>query len=163
MKRPKAQSHLKQFGLSPDQASALQSHYDAIWRNRTAVSVAFYDALFEIAPETRALFKGNMTLQRKQLMAAIGFIITEIEKPDVILPAVKSLALNHVGYGVEPRHYEFVGIALERSLEQTFGNEFTPRLREAWRVAYEVLSGVMIVEAYPRLEATTADANRQIS
>lgn len=69
---------------------------------------------------------------------------------DAILPAVRSLAVKHVAYGVRNEHYKPVGDALLWTLEQGLGPDFTPEVRDAWVEAYAILSGAMIAEAYQK-------------
>ena len=64
-------------------------------------------------------------------------------KLETILPAVKDLGRRHVGYGVEPAHYETVGTALIATLEKGLGSGFTPEVRAAWIEAYTALAAVM--------------------
>jgi hemoglobin-like flavoprotein len=58
------------------------------------------------------------------------------------------LAIRHVAYGVEERHYTLVGTALLRTLQHELGRDFTPEARAAWLAAYGALSNVMREAAY---------------
>lgn len=53
------------------------------------------------------------------------------------------LARRHVGYGVQPQHYDVVGAALVWTLEQGLGQDFTPQVRQAWLSAYSTLACAM--------------------
>ncbi|SFQ96716.1 globin family protein [Poseidonocella sedimentorum] len=110
----------------------------------------FYARLFEIAPEVRPMFKGDMAGQGKKLMATLAVVVNGLRDLDKIVPVAKGLAVRHVGYGVEAAHYEPVGEALLFTLEKGLGDDFTPDVRSAWAGAYSLLSGVMIEAAYPR-------------
>ena len=135
--------------LTPQQIREVQQFYDLIWKRRSEVSKLFYERLFEIAPDTRQLFKPSMVEQRRQLMQALGFIVTRLHMPEQVLPSVKRLAVAHVGYGALPHHYGQVGAAMVAALEGCFGDEFTPRLRASWAAAFGELARIMISEAYP--------------
>ena len=39
---------------------------------------------------------------------------------------------RHEGYGVRPAHYDTVGAALFKTLEQALSEDFTPQVRAAW-------------------------------
>ena len=47
-----------------------------------------------------------------------------LDEIGAILPAVRSLAIRHVAYGVEEKHYELVGLALIETLRVMLGTKF---------------------------------------
>ncbi len=110
----------------------------------------FYGRLFEIAPEVKPLFKGDMTEQGRKLMATLAVVVNGLGDLDAILPAASALAKRHVAYGVTPGHYAPVGAALLWTLERGLGAQWTQELAAAWAAAYATLSGFMIGEAYGR-------------
>lgn len=140
--------------MSGSDVRLLQISYQRLWRSRSEAAKAFYGRLFELAPDARALFADDMETQRRQFMAALGHIVTEIEKPDVVLPAVKASALRHVEYGVQPGHYDHVGTALVWTVGQIAGQRFAP----VWEEAYARLARIMLDEAYPARSASLDDA-----
>ena len=111
----------------------------------------FYGRLFEIAPEVKPLFKGDMAEQGRKLMATLAVVVGSLHSLPTILPAVSTLAKKHVEYGVKPSHYAAVGAALLWTLERGLGDAWTPEVAEAWTNAYTTLSNFMIGEAYGRL------------
>jgi nitric oxide dioxygenase len=109
----------------------------------------FYGRLFEIAPQTRALFTStDMIEQRRKLMATLAVVVNGLSNLESVLPAASTLAKHHVAYGVKPHHYKDVGAALLWALEQGLGAGWTPAVAESWVAAYTTLSGYMIGEAY---------------
>ncbi|MGJ7505821.1 globin domain-containing protein [Variovorax sp. GT1P44] len=72
----------------------------------------FYSHLFDADPSLRALFRGDMAHQGERLMTMIGSAIGLLEKPDVLLPVLRSLGARHGHYGVIDAHYATVGGAL---------------------------------------------------
>jgi hemoglobin-like flavoprotein len=103
----------------------------------------FYDRLFIIAPEVRALFPADLTEQKKKLIAMLATAVNNLHQVGTILPAVEDLGRRHVAYGVTAQHYEPVGAALLWTLEQGLGADFTPPVKSAWTEAYLTLAGVM--------------------
>ena len=81
----------------------------------------FYGRLFEIAPEVKPLFKGDMTEQGKKLMQMLAVAVNGLPKLDTIVPAVQDMGVRHNDYGVAPEHYDSVGAALLWTLEQRSG------------------------------------------
>ena len=65
-----------------------------------------------------------------------------------MMPALEALAQRHVGYGVQPAHYEAVGDALLFSLSQSLDDAYTPEVAEAWSALYAELSRIMQQAAY---------------
>ena len=104
----------------------------------------FYDRLFEIAPDVKPLFVGDMEKQKLMLMQTLSVVVIGLAQPENILPAAKSLAVRHKGYGVQPEHFDSVGASLLWTLEKGLGNAYTPEVNDAWVAAYALLSGVMI-------------------
>ena len=109
----------------------------------------FYDRLFEIAPQVRPLFKGDIEEQGRKLMRMLTTVVNSLDRLDELVPAAQSLARRHVGYGVKPAHYEPVGDALIDTLSKGLGDDFDSETRASWLVAYATLSSVMIAAAYP--------------
>lgn len=104
----------------------------------------FYKRLFEIEPESKALFKGDMVEQGKKLMAALGTVVASLNHLERIVPTVREMGAKHVDYGVEDMYYGSVASALIWTLEQGLGDDFTDDVRVAWVEAYSILSDVMI-------------------
>ena len=112
------------------------------------VAKIFYDELFAIDPSLQKMFKGDMSEQRRKLLTTLALVVRSLHAPQKILEPVKSLAVKHVSYGVEPVHYTYVGNALLRTLKKGLGDQFTPELREAWVEAFSMLSSIMKDAAY---------------
>ena len=109
----------------------------------------FYARLFEIAPGTQGLFRGDMEEQGRKLMAMLGTLVAALDRLDELVPAAQGLARRHVAYGVTPAHYAPVGQALIDTLARGLGEDFDAETRAAWLAAYGTLSSVMIGAAYP--------------
>jgi hemoglobin-like flavoprotein len=139
--------------MTPDQITLVQQSFAKVTPLSEAASVLFYDRLFEIAPQVKAMFPADMTEQRKKLMMMLAAVVNGLGHLESILPAAKALALRHVGYGARPAHYPVVGAALLWTLEKGLGEAWTPAVAEAWAAAYGTLSGYMIAEAYGRSQA----------
>ena len=113
----------------------------------------FYGRLFEVAPQVKPMFRGDMKEQGRKLMATLGVVVTGLTRLETVLPAASALAKQHVAYGVKAEHYPIVGGALLWTLEKGLGDAWTPELAVAWTAAYGTLSGYMISEAYGTAQA----------
>lgn len=134
--------------MSPEQAAVFQRSFAHVRRIGPIFAATFYRELFAIAPGLRALFGSDPIEQGKHLVGALSRIVDGIHTPDSVLPFARALALRHVAYGVEARHYIAFTTALTRTLRHELAEELTPSVREAWAAAIELLAETMMEAAY---------------
>jgi len=139
--------------MTPDDVELVQSTFEQVRPISQEAAGMFYGRLFEIAPEAKPLFKGDMAEQGRKLMATLAVVVGSLHSLPTILPAVSTLAKKHVEYGVKPSHYAAVGAALLWTLERGLGAAWTPEIANAWTSAYATLSNFMIGEAYGSVAA----------
>jgi nitric oxide dioxygenase len=65
----------------------------------------FYGRLFEVAPQVKPMFRGDMKEQGRKLMATLGVVVTGLTRLETVLPAASALAKQHVAYGVKAEHF----------------------------------------------------------
>jgi len=135
--------------MTPQQVALVQASFAKVAPFADQAAALFYGRLFETAPETRALFHGDMGVQGRRLMAAITTVVGSLDDLGAVVPVAQELAKRHVDYGVRPEHYAPVGAALLWTLEQGLGGDFTADVSTAWAAAYGALSEAMIAAAYP--------------
>ena len=136
--------------MKPDQISLVQQTFERTWPISAHVTATFYAELFALDPDVRGLFKGDMIVQGEKLMRMLSEIVRALPDPESVMPRLRELAVLHVSYGVEARHYGLVDKALMRTLKHELGAAFTPEAREAWQAAYATLSRAMCEAAYGR-------------
>jgi len=134
--------------MTPEKIALVQQSFAKVVPIADQAAVLFYDRLFEIAPDVKPMFHGDMAEQRRKLMATLGVVVTGLTRIETVLPAASALAKRHVTYGVKDDHYPIVGAALLWTLEKGLGEAWTPDVAEAWTAAYGTLSGYMISEAH---------------
>ena len=139
--------------MNPAQIKLVQESFAKVAPISEQAAVIFYDRLFELAPQVRAMFPNDMTEQRKKLMATLAVVVNGLTNLEAVLPAASALAKRHVAYGARPAHYPVVGGALLWTLEKGLGEAWTPDVAAAWTAAYGILSGYMISEAYGSAQA----------
>jgi nitric oxide dioxygenase len=140
--------------MTPEQVSLVQQSFSKVAPIADQAAVMFYDRLFEVAPQVKAMFPADMTEQRKKLMATLAVVVNGLSNLESILPAASALAQRHVAYGARAEHYPVVGSALLWTLENGLGEGWTPEIASAWTAAYTTLSGFMIEQAYGHPQAT---------
>ncbi len=139
--------------MTPDQIKAIQDSFASVAPISEQAAALFYERLFEIAPNVKPLFHGDMKEQGRKLMATLAVVVNGLRNLESILPAASALAKRHVDYGVKAADYAPVGAALLWTLEKGLGAQWTPELAAAWGSAYTILSEYMIGEAYGRSAA----------
>ena len=139
--------------MTPEQVTLVQQSFGRGAPIADQAAVMFYDRLFEVAPQVKAMFPADMTEQRKKLMATLAVVVNGLSNLESILPAAAALAQRHVAYGAKAEHYPVVGSALLWTLEKGLGDGWTPDIASAWTAAYGTLSGFMIEQAYGHPQA----------
>lgn len=134
-------------GLTDEQVKLVKENWAAVKPIKETAADLFYNKLFELDPDARQLFKEDISIQKKALMATISFAVATLNHPEKLVPAVQALGVRHGKYGVTPDHYGTVGQALLWTLEQGLGDAWTPEAKTAWTEVYGILSSTMIEAA----------------
>ncbi|HUS55252.1 MAG TPA: globin domain-containing protein [Thermohalobaculum sp.] len=111
------------------------------------VAEMFYDRLFDIAPELRAMFRGDMTGQGMRFMRTLRVIVQYLDEPEALRPHLEKLARGHLAYGVRPEHFHPMGQALIWTMQESMGEAFPEGAALAWEAAYDRLADEMIALA----------------
>jgi hemoglobin-like flavoprotein len=129
----------------------------------TPVAAAlFYSRLFELAPQTEALFRyplgtTGMARQGAKLIETLQVAVDYLDRPVQLTPIIEELGRRHASYGVTAADYDLVGTALLWTLQQCLGQGFTAEVEAAWAALYAQLATTMKRTAY----ATSIEAARQ--
>lgn len=145
--------------LTQDDIDVIRASYMQLSSDLQRAGDVFYEALFEIAPDTRDLFLADMSSQAMKLMSTIGLVVSQLQNSEELEPVVKDLALRHLAYGVEEQHYLQVREALLRMLAVVLDGSQVDEARSAWGRAYDGLADVMVRVAYPERRETYALVN----
>jgi len=129
--------------MTPEQVNLIKTSWSKVVPISEAAAEIFYGKLFDLDPELKPLFKGDMKEQGRKLMAMINTAVNGLDKLDAIVPAVQELGKRHVAYGVKDEDYDTVGTALIGTLEIGLDKAFTDDVKEAWVTVYTVLATTM--------------------
>jgi hemoglobin-like flavoprotein len=135
------------LSLSARQKKLLRDSYESIAEYKDSVVVLFYGRLFEIAPETRGLFKIDIREQAHKLMDTLGTVVDALDRFEELCPHVAELGRRHVAYGVQPYQYEKLRSALMWAMGQALGVEFDRETKAAWESLIGTISAVMLEAA----------------
>jgi NAD(P)H-flavin reductase/hemoglobin-like flavoprotein len=111
------------------------------------VPLYFYSHLFLSHPELRELFPISMSGQRDRLVAALGTIVSNVDKLDNVVGFIQQLGRDHRRFSVVASHYDAVGASLLATLRQFIGANWTDALAADWAAAYGLVAKTMIEAA----------------
>lgn len=131
------------MNMTPGQIGLVKSSWDKILPISETAAVLFYGKLFELDPELKPLFKGDLKEQGKKLMSMLDVVVKGLDNLESIIPAAQASGVRHAGYGVKDKDYDTVAEALLWTLGEGLGDIFDDELRQAWTAAYVVLSTTM--------------------
>lgn len=129
--------------LTQQQINLVQESWEKVVPISETAAELFYGQLFEIAPEVKPLFKGDMKAQGDKLMKMLNIAVNSLNNQGQIVPIVEESGRRHAGYGVKDAHYQKVAEALLWTLEKGLGEAFTEEVKHAWIAVYVLLSTVM--------------------
>lgn len=129
--------------MTPEIKRHVQESWNKVVPIADVAGKLFYENLFDADPSLKALFRGDMEEQAAKLTTMITMAVSRLNDLDVLLPVLRSLGKRHAGYGVKEEHYQIVGAALLKTLEQGLGDDFQEDTRHAWTVVYGVMTDVM--------------------
>jgi hemoglobin-like flavoprotein len=108
------------------------------------MTARFYDALFALRPELRALFTGDMAQQRRHLAAALALVVRNLCVLDALEQPLGELGAAHARVGVRPEHYPVVCNVLLRSICEELGDRCTPEVSADWQSLLETVARHML-------------------
>jgi hemoglobin-like flavoprotein len=100
------------------------------------VASLFYARIFELDPNLRNRFSGNMAEQGRKLVGLIALAVANLEQPAAIVAAFHNLGPANLRNAAKANHCSNVETALLWTLEKRLGPEFTPQVRDAWNAAF---------------------------
>ncbi len=133
--------------MTPETINHVKTSWAKVEPIADQAAALFYGRLFEVYPEVRPYFKGDMDEQGRKLMTMIGLAIKSLDNLEPLLPAIRESGRRHAGYGVQEADYDKVAGALLWTLEQGLGDAFTDEVKAAWVEVYSALAGVMLAGA----------------
>jgi hemoglobin-like flavoprotein len=129
--------------VTPEQIRLVINSIEELRPRADEVARRFYEELFALAPDAEPLFSTDMGLQRAKLFKELDEIAHAIPTLDAFVERAQQLGSEHVDFGVQRRHYTAFGQVLLSVLRESLGDEFTPEMEEAWRLAYGLVADSM--------------------
>lgn len=124
---------------------ALRASFHLVVDRNPNVVHRFYQVLFERYPASRAMFSRNTTRQQEEMLtAALVAVIEHLEDASWLKQQLAALGAKHIEYGVQDHMYPWVGECLVATLKEVAGDDWSPRIEQAWLAAFGAISGLMI-------------------
>ena len=132
--------------LSPETMATVKATAPALEKQGVAITTRMYERLF-VDPEIKALF--DMAAQRsgeqpQRLAAAILAFAKNVDRLEVLAPAIERIVQRHVETHVKPEHYPAVANALLPAIRDILGDAATDEVLAAWGEAYWFLANILI-------------------
>jgi len=132
------------FGnVKPHHTYLIRKSFATIEAHGSIAALIFYRRLFELDPELRPLFQGDIEVQAKKLTDMLAALIGLLERGSALEAELEAMGARHAGYGVRDAHYTTVGSALLGMVEEVLGSDFTPEVKEAWTALYQAVEILM--------------------
>src|SRR5262245_7945674 len=138
------QTPVESASISDAQVKLVQESFAHVVPIADVAGLLFYERIFTLAPEARALFGDDIARQATRTMGALAMAVEGLDDIPSIADFLVRLGARHVRYGVVPEHFALVGSALLWTLDQGLGDLFTDDVREAWTAAYGVITEAML-------------------
>ena len=129
--------------MTPEQVKLVQDSWAKVVPISETAAELFYGKLFELDPDVRSMFKGDMKEQGRKLMAILNTAVNSLTNVEAIVPAIQEMGKRHVQYGVKDSHYDTVGEALIWTLGAGLKDAFTDETKEAWIGVYTLVADTM--------------------
>ena len=140
--------------MTPEQAKLVADSFSQLENRLPELGAAVYERLFDIAPETRAMFRGDIQAQHRKLVAILiefvqlrrrsqHFLPATGTGGGAVVPGINRLRTGHMSAGVKIEHYAFMRKAILDSLAAILGEKFDDRTAEAWGAAFDTLAETM--------------------
>lgn len=133
--------------LSSKTVEIIKSTVPALKEHGLEITTTFYKTMFENHPEVKEMFnmdKQESLAQPKALAMTVLAAAENIDRLEVLLPAIKKIGQVHVNSNVKPEHYPIVGKNLLIAIKEVLGDNATEEVIEAWSEAYDVIAKVFI-------------------
>lgn len=136
--------------MTPDKLLALRAFFVSIEARLPGMVDAVYGRLFELQPDAKSLFKGNLQEQKLHFVHMLQSMVILTRSSHLwpvggltgqaSIPALEHLGYLHAKAGVTRAHFAKMQIVLLQVCQETAPMEFTPRVAEALAFILDVLA-----------------------
>lgn len=122
----------------------IKSSFPMIFQKKAQIAAHFYKALFQAAPETRAMFGDDMASQKEMFATMLATLArTSLDQASLHTVVVR-MTDSHRALGISPKQFRAAEAALNHALQECLGDTMSPEAFRAWRQALSRLIDGMI-------------------
>jgi|GEM_PF-3343894 len=122
------------------QIRLVRSSWKTAGEEPLTLGILFYDRLFNLSPETRAVFRTPVSQQTTRLMQTVGTLVNRLELLDQSLPDITRIADDFARQGLKAMDYPSIAAALLWAMEQKLDQAWNKDLAKAWVSFFGCLS-----------------------
>ena len=137
--------------LTDAEKAAIRTSHDLLRGELDRISGKFYASLFNRMPKLHALFPEDMSGQGMRFMAAIGFVVENLDDEARLNDHLDLLAKGHASFKLRPDAYREMQEALIDTIAEALGAKLTNEIELAWRSAFDQICAAMIDASGTRL------------
>ena len=141
--------------MTPEQTRLLAESFSKLENRLYDLGSLVYQKLFEIDPNSRRLFKGDMEEQKLKLARVFvefvrvktrsqHFLPVTKKGGEAVIPGVGALGERHEAtYQIGCKHYIYMREALLYAISTMLGREYNDEIGRAWAETFDMLSEAM--------------------
>jgi hemoglobin-like flavoprotein len=143
-------SNQKNKAMTPQQLRLVKDFWTKAAPKLDAIFPRMNEKLFAITPEAKELFKGPIFEQQSHFSEMLCGVIKLTRSSHLwpvsaftgqaVIPGLDDLREQHARAGVRSEHYHPMKLALIASFSEVFPEDFTPEVREAFGIIFDVLT-----------------------
>ncbi|HMN73100.1 MAG TPA: globin domain-containing protein [Rhodoblastus sp.] len=130
--------------MARDQAQIVEDSFATIGPVTLEMGEAFYENLFETAPDLRGMFAQATVQQAMRFSEVLAYIVSNLRAPERLLPIVRALGARHREIGVVAEQYAPFRAAFLKTLQQRMQQGWTPEVATAWASTFDMVAEEML-------------------
>lgn len=145
--------------MTPEQTQLLARSFAKLESRLYDMFTLVHLKLFELCPEARRLFKGDLEEQKAKMARVFTqfvrirtrshhFMPVTGNGGETIIPGIGALGARHeLEYGVRPEHFRYMREAMLYAIRAALGKDYTAEIGEVWGEAFDMLADAMQKQA----------------
>ena len=126
--------------MTEESIARVQANFNEVAHQPRILSGRFYEEMFRTAPQLRPLFPRELTALQGHFDAALALVIRNLADMDALLPSLRDLGAQHIGWGAQPQYYLVAREALIHAVRSLSPN-WNEVLERDWR---EAISAIIV-------------------
>jgi nitric oxide dioxygenase len=122
------------------QIRLIRSSWKTAGEEPLTLGILFYDRLFNLSPETRAVFRTPVSQQTVRLMHTVGSLVNRLDLLDESLIDITRIADEYARQGLKAMNYPAIASSLIWAMEKKLDQSWNRELAKAWLSFFGCLS-----------------------